>query len=62
MGVAHFCACASKNLHATCHGLNLDVAIGWEASSVILDCCRCVTGVSCIKELHSFDEVQILIC
>ena len=50
-----------KNLHNTCHGLNLDVAIGWEASGVILDCCRCVTGVSCIKLLHSFDEVQILI-
>ena len=52
-----------QNLHATCHGLNLDVAIGWEASGVIFDCCRCVTGVSCIKVLHSliFDEVQILI-
>ena len=26
--------------------------IGWEASGVILDWCRCITGVSCTKVLH----------
>ena len=25
---------------------------GWEASGVILDCCRCITGVSCTMVLH----------
>ena len=60
VGVEHFRTCISKNLHATCHALNLDVVIGWEVSGMILDCCRCVTGVS-TNVLHSFDEVQILI-
>ena len=40
-----------KNLRTMCHDLcNLSVAIGWEVS---LDSCRCVTGVSCAKVLHS---------
>ena len=42
--------------------MNLDVAIaiiGWEASGMILDCCRCITGVSCTKVLHLFNEAQI---
>ena len=54
VGVAHF-AQAHRNPHVTWHGLcalNLDVAIGWEASGVILDCCRCITGISCTKVLH----------
>ena len=53
-----------KNLRTTWHGLcalNLDVAIGWEASGVILNCCRCISGVSCTKVLHSFNETQIFI-
>ena len=33
--------------------------IGLEASGVILDCCRCITGVSCTKVLHLFNEAQI---
>ena len=28
-------------------------------SGVILDCYRCITGVSCTKVLHSFNEMQI---
>ena len=32
---------------------------GWEASGVILDCCRRTTGVSCTKVLHLFNEAQI---
>ena len=63
-GCGTFSCMRVKNLRATCHGLcalNLNVAIGWEASGVILDCCRCVTGVSCTKVLHSFNEAQILI-
>ena len=63
VGVAHF-AHAHKNLRVMWHGLcalNLDVAIdiGWEASGVILDCCRRTTGVSCTKVLHLFNEAQI---
>ena len=33
--------------------------IGWEASGAILDCCRCITGISCTKVLHLFNEAQI---
>ena len=63
VGVAHF-AHAHKNLHVMWHGLcalNLDVAIdiGWEASGVIMDCCRRTTGVSCTKVLYLFNEAQI---
>ena len=63
VGVAHL-AHAHKNPRVTWHGLcalNLDVAIGWEASGVILDCCRCtcITGISCTKVLHLFNEAQI---
>ena len=31
----------------------------WEANGVILNCCRCITGVSCTKVLHLFNEAQI---
>ena len=63
VGVAHI-AHAHKNPRVTWHGLcalnfGRDVAISWEASGVILDCCRCITGVSCTKVLHLFNEVQI---
>ena len=60
-GCGSFLCMCVKNIRATCRGrcaLNLDVAIGWEASGLILDCFRCVTGVSCTKVLHSFDEAH----
>ena len=62
MWVWHISRMRIKNLRVMWHGLcalNLDVAIGWEASGVILDCCRCITGVSCTKVLHLFNEAQI---
>ena len=62
MWVWHISRMRIKNPRVTWHGLcalNLDVTIGWEASDVILDCCRCITGVSCTKVLHLFNEAQI---
>ena len=57
VGVAHL-AHAHQNLRVTWHGL-CALNLGWEASGVILDCCRCITGVSCTKVLHLFNEAQI---
>ena len=56
VGVARF-AHAHKNPRVTWHGLW--PRLHWEASGVILDCCRCITGVSCTKVLHLFNEAQI---
>ena len=65
MWVWHISRMHIKNLHTTyAYGLcalNLDVAIGWEAGGMILDCCRCFCGVPCTKVLHSFNEVQIFV-
>ena len=58
VGVAHLAHAHKKSSHGLC-ALNLDVAIaiiGWEASGVILDCCRCITGVSCTKVSLCFIE------
>ena len=67
VGVAHF-AHAHKNSRVGWHGLcalNLDVAIGWEASGVILiilDCCRCITGVSCKYKGATMKRRYLVIC
>ena len=57
---AHECQIFAPRAMACACALNLDVAIGWVASGVILDF-MVLQGVSCTKVLHSFDEAQILI-
>ena len=59
VGEAHFAHAHIKSSRHVAWPVCFEFGRGWEASDVILDCCRRTTGVSCTKVLHLFNEAQI---